>query len=162
MRFAEASDAGATTPQKINFVFTTPVQILYSGPSPQVPPKHPSNQVDMVVIPGSDGTMGILPNHANTVAQLNPGVVMVQETADSPIVKYFISGGFAIMKNSNLSITAVEAVPLEELDPAAVTEGLEKYRKEMESETDPLAKAKAQIAFEVHTAMNSALGDIKH
>jgi len=168
LRFAESGSTSTATAtsgemaQKLTFQFVTPSQILYSDPAPQSPPKHEVNKVDMVIVPGSDGVIGILPNHANTVAQLHPGVVSIQETADSPVVKYFISGGFAIVKNSHLSVTAVEAVPLEELDPTAVTEGLEKFRVEMERETEPLAKAKAQIAYEVHFAMNAALGDVKH
>jgi len=155
------ADAAAAPEQKskITLRFFTPNAILYSDANPAAPPKHASNQVDLVLLPGSDGVLGVMPNHTPTVTQLQPGVVSIQESADKPVVKYFVSGGFAFVKSdSSVAITAVEAVPVEELDQAAVQAGVEKYRQEMERATDPLEKAKAQIAYETHASMNLALG----
>jgi len=159
LRMAEAASPAATEAKtKLTLRFATPTSILYSEPSAHSPPKHSNNQVDMVSLPGSEGVFGVLPNHPPTVAQMNPGLVTIQESADKPLVKYFISGGFATVKSdSTLSITVTEAVPLEEVDAPAVTAGLEKYRNEMERATDPVEKANAQIAFELATTLQTCL-----
>ena len=47
---------------------------------------------------------------------------------DKDVQKYFVSGGFAFAHaDSSVEIAAVEAVPVEDLDPAAVKAGLAEY-----------------------------------
>ena len=67
--------------------FTVPDKALYEG----VP-------VEMAILPGGDGMFGVMPNHVPTIAELKPGVVSVQEESGGPLIKYFISGGFASSK----------------------------------------------------------------
>lgn len=76
------ADAEAAT--GLTFNFTLPAESLYEN-----------TPVEMVILPGSDGQFGVMPNHVPTVTQLKPGVVSVQEEAGGPLKKFFISGGFA-------------------------------------------------------------------
>lgn len=46
-------------------------------------------QVDMVLIPGTDGDFGVLPGHVPTVSQLKPGVMSVHKD-DKDVVKVCI------------------------------------------------------------------------
>ena len=48
----------------------------------------------MVVVPGAEGDMGVLEDHAPTVSSLRPGVVSVNGT-DGGDTGYFVAGGFA-------------------------------------------------------------------
>jgi F-type H+-transporting ATPase subunit delta len=100
--------------------------------------------------------MGILPGHVATIAELKPGVMIVQEGNDS--TKYFVSSGFAFVHaNSVADIIAVEAVPLDQIDASLVQKGLQEFTQKLSSATTDLEKAEAQIGVDVHSALNSAL-----
>ncbi|XP_057976336.1 ATP synthase subunit delta', mitochondrial [Malania oleifera] len=115
-----------------------------------------SKEVDMVIIPATTGQMGVLPGHVATIAELKPGVLSVHE--GNEVTKYFISSGFAfIHTNSYADILAVEAVPIDQIDPSLVQKGLAEYTQKMSSASTDLEKAEAQIGIDVHSALNSAL-----
>ena len=110
----------------------------------------------MVIIPATTGQMGVLPGHVATIAELKPGVLSVHE--GSEVTKYFVSSGFAfIHANSYADIVAVEAVPLNNVDPSLVQRGLADFTQKLTSATTDLEKAEAQIGVDVHSALNAAL-----
>lgn len=113
-------------------------------------------QVDMVIVPATTGQMGVLPGHVATIAELKPGVISVHEGSD--VSKYFLSGGFAFVHaNSIADIIAIEAVPVDRIDPALVQKGLAEFQQKMSSATTDVEKAEAQIGVDVHSALNAAL-----
>ncbi|XP_010441514.1 PREDICTED: ATP synthase subunit delta', mitochondrial isoform X2 [Camelina sativa] len=113
-------------------------------------------EVDMVIIPATTGQMGVLPGHVPTIAELKPGIMSVHEGTD--VKKYFLSSGFALLHaNSVADIIAIEAVPLEHIDPSQVQKGLAEFQQKLTSATTDLEKAEAQIGVEVHSAINAAL-----
>lgn len=113
-------------------------------------------EVDMVIIPATTGQMGVLPGHVPTIAELKPGIMSVHEGTD--VKKYFLSSGFAFLHaNSVADIIAVEAVPLDHIDPSQVQKGLADFTQKLASATTDLEKAEAQIGIEVHSAINAAL-----
>jgi F-type H+-transporting ATPase subunit delta len=72
--------------------------------------------------------------------------------------KYFLSSGFAfIHANSVANIIAIEAVPIDRIDPSLVQKGLTEFNKKLSSTATDLEKAEAQIGVEVHSALNFAL-----
>ncbi|MBA0835054.1 hypothetical protein Goarm_007362, partial [Gossypium armourianum] len=110
----------------------------------------------MVIVPATTGQMGVLPGHVPTIAELKPGILSVHEGND--VTKYFLSSGFALIHaNSVADIIAVEAVPVDRLDPALVQKGLADFTQKLGSATTDLEKAEAQIGVDVHSAMNSAI-----
>lgn len=110
----------------------------------------------MVIMPATTGQMGVLPGHVATIAELKPGILSVHE--GNEVTKYFVSGGFAfIHANSFADIVAVEAVPIDRIDPALVQKGLAEFTQKVSSASTDLEKAEAQIGVEVHSALNSAL-----
>ena len=77
-----------------------------------------SEDVDMVVVPGSEGDFGVLPLHAPLVSSLRPGVIRTyqgNEVAD----RYFVAGGFVEVNEKACTVLAEDAVELGELDAAA-------------------------------------------
>ncbi|KAL2901623.1 ATP synthase subunit delta' mitochondrial [Bienertia sinuspersici] len=115
-----------------------------------------SKEVDMIIVPATTGQMGVLPGHVATIAELKPGIMSVHEGND--VTKYFISSGFAfIHPNSYADIVAVEAVPIDQIDPAAVQKGLAEFNQKLTSASTDLEKAEAQIGVDVHSALNAAL-----
>lgn len=110
----------------------------------------------MVIIPASTGQMGVLPGHVATISELKPGVMSVHE--GNEVTKYFVSSGFAfIHANSYADIIAIEAMPIDRIDPALVQKGLTEFTQKLNSATTDLEKAEAQIGVDVHSALNSAL-----
>lgn len=75
-----------------------------------------SAQVTSVQIPGSDGDMTAMPNHAPTITTLRPGILIV-ETTDGP-QEFVVTGGFAEI-GETLSVLAEKALPREDMDQAA-------------------------------------------
>jgi len=110
----------------------------------------------MVIVTASTGQMGILPGHVPTIAELKPGLLSVHEGND--VKKYFVSSGFAFVHaNSYADIIAVEAVPIDQIDPTLVQKGLAEFTQKLNSASSDLEKAEAQIGVDVHSAMSSAL-----
>ncbi|KAK3125052.1 hypothetical protein QOZ80_7BG0599370 [Eleusine coracana subsp. coracana] len=115
-----------------------------------------NKEVDMVIVPATTGQMGVLPGHVATITELKPGVLSVHEGND--VTKYFVSSGFAFVHaNSVADIVAVEAVPVDQIDPSLVQKGLAEFTAKLGSASTDLEKAEAQIGVDVHSALNAAL-----
>jgi F-type H+-transporting ATPase subunit delta len=115
-----------------------------------------NKEIQSVNVPGVSGEMGILAQHVPTIAELKPGVVSIKAEKEE---KYFISGGFAfIHKDSTCTVSSIEAVPLDQIDPHLAESGYKKYSEELSKSTNDQDRAKAMIGMEVHLAMIHALG----
>jgi F-type H+-transporting ATPase subunit delta len=120
---SEAVPAGSV-PKKLNFSLLSPHQSILS-----------QAEVDMVIIPGSDGLFGVLPGHVPIITELKPGVVTVQ--VDNTVDRYFVSSGFAFVHpDSSTEVCALEAVKVSDLDPDAVRVGLEGAKSSLASAAD--------------------------
>ncbi|MQL97764.1 hypothetical protein Taro_030462 [Colocasia esculenta] len=146
--------------------------LSYLKPRPQTPTSIPSKltvnfvlpyqaeldskEVDMVIVPATTGQMGVLPGHVSTIAELKPGILSVHDGND--VTKYFVSSGFAFVHaNSVTDIVAVEAVPIDRIDPNLVQKGLAEFTQKLSSATSDLERAEAQIGVDVHSALNAAI-----
>lgn len=78
-----------------------------------------SEEVEMVVVPGSEGDFGVLPGHAPLMSTMRPGVVEVHRPGQ-PIFQIYVRGGFADVTPAGLTILAEEAMPLAELDTSDI------------------------------------------
>ncbi len=74
-----------------------------------------SKDVEMVVVPGIDGSFGVLAEHSPLLSSLKPGVVEVHND-NNDVDKIFVAGGFAEVNPSLCTILAEEAVNVEDLD----------------------------------------------
>jgi F-type H+-transporting ATPase subunit delta len=149
LRLADAPPSKSQGPSGpvINLRFFTPNEKIIEKP------------VYMVTIPAASGVMGILGDHAPAIAQLKPGVVTVHgnDIADVQL-KLFVSGGFAAIRpDSTVSVGAIEAIRLEDLDAAAAKKGLDEANAIIAKAGSEKEKAEAQIAAEVNEAILQAL-----
>lgn len=71
-----------------------------------------------VQIPGAMGDMTAMEGHASTITSLRPGILRV--VAADGTKSFAVTGGFAEISASGVSVLAEQAVPLEELTPAAL------------------------------------------
>lgn len=91
---------------KINVEIVTPAKLVLC------------QDVDMVVIPGTEGDFGVLKNHAPLISSIRPGVVEIQN--DAKIQKIFISGGFAEVTGEQCTILATEFADVTTLDKSEI------------------------------------------
>jgi F-type H+-transporting ATPase subunit epsilon len=102
---------------------------------------------DIVVLPGADGEMGILPHHAPLLTTLKLGVITVR--AHGKEEYYTVSGGVAEVQPDIVTVLATAAENIEEID---VTRA-EAARKRAE---DALAKG-VPPETDAYLAMEAAL-----
>lgn len=74
-----------------------------------------SGQVISVQIPGADGDMTAMPNHAPLITTLRPGILSVQ--TEKGTEDFVVTGGFAELGES-LSVLAERALPKADVDQA--------------------------------------------
>lgn len=75
-----------------------------------------SEDVDMVVAPGVDGYLGILPRHTPLMTMLNPGELRIKKGGEE--VSMAITGGFLEVRPDKVVILADAAERAEEIDIA--------------------------------------------
>ena len=71
-----------------------------------------------VQIPGAMGDMTAMEGHASTITGLRPGVLRVVGSEGTKA--YIVTGGFAGISATGVSVLAEQAVPLTELTPATL------------------------------------------
>ena len=70
--------------------------------------KLASDEADMISIPGAEGDLTALANHAPFLTTLRPGVVKIHNGGQ--VTEYVVTGGFAELSPDGASILAEEAV----------------------------------------------------
>ena len=88
-----------------------------------------SDDVDVLVAPGVEGELGILPHHAPLMTALKPGEIMVRKDGDETYLA--VSGGFLEMMDNKVTILADAAERSEEIDEARVQEAMKRAEERM-------------------------------
>ncbi len=114
-----------------------------------------SLQATAVQLPGADGDMTAMANHAPTITTLRPGVVRVESPAGN--AEFAVTGGFAEITAEGTSVLAERAVPVAEVTQEVLDSFVQDAADASENATaenlDELAKRTVDIA-----AMASELG----
>ncbi len=77
-----------------------------------------SVQASEVQIPGAMGDLTAMEGHALTITTLRPGILRAISAEGTKA--YVVTGGFAEISATGVSVLAEQAVPLDELTPAAL------------------------------------------
>ena len=131
---------------KVNFELVSPERVLVS------------DTFDMVVIPGGDGDIGVLPDHAPLISTIRPGVIDIHED-DKVAHQVFVAGGFAEVLPDRCTVLAEKALMVASIDAGDVRariEAAELDLRDAESETER-TRAKDELA--VLNAMLEAVPD---
>ncbi len=114
-----------------------------------------SLQATAVQLPGADGDMTAMPNHAPTITTLRPGIVRVE--APEGNAEFAVTGGFAEVTATGTSVLAERAVPVSEMTQdlldAFVSDAAAASENATPENLDELAKRTVDIA-----AMANELG----
>ena len=79
-----------------------------------------SGQAKSVMIPGAEGDMVAMPDHAPIITTLRPGVLSVE--MDSGTQEFVVTGGFAEVSAEGASVLAEEAMPKAEVSAEMMAE----------------------------------------
>lgn len=112
-----------------HFELVSPERLIFSG------------EVEQVVVPGSEGVFTVLANHAPMMSTIRPGVIEVT-SAGGPN-KLFVRGGFADVSDKGLTILAEQAIPLAELDAAAIDKQVRAAEEDLEDASTDEARLAA-------------------
>ena len=89
-----------------------------------------SEDVESVVVPGGEGYFTVLARHAPLMSTLKPGQLEVKDLSGG-VRKFFVRGGFADVTPSGLTILADQAIPLEDLDTAALAQEVKNAEEDL-------------------------------
>lgn len=96
-------------------------------------------QAEMVLIPGEDGDLGILPQHIPTIVALRPGTALLYDK-NKIIKRFFLSGGFADITETALTVLATDAHDLAQLDRKQVEKEITERREDLKTIKDETEK----------------------
>ena len=109
-----------------------------------------SDVVHFVVLPGSDGEMGVLEGHEPVVTTLKTGTVRVEPEQGATPISFIVGGGYAQIDGQHATILADRAADLTEIDERALAVSCDEMREQLQDlkEDDPNAAfLKSEIAW---------------
>ena|ERR1700730_9508890 len=106
-----------------------------------------SGEVEMVVLPGVEGELGILPMHVPLMTQLLPGEVRILQ--DGKQTELVVGTGFVEVSQTHVSILTDMAMADTEIDEAAAEEAMKRAEaraKEKDLNSEEVAEIESAIA----------------
>lgn len=118
---------------KIKFEIVTAERVVYS------------DEVDIVVAPGIEGQLGILPHHASLMTMLQPGELMVRKGSEEHSI--FVSGGFMEVHGNKVVVLADTAERAEEIDISRAEAAKRRAEEKMAQPPTDVDLARAQASL---------------
>ena len=124
-----------TNADTVEFELVSPAKLLASEP------------VEMVVIPGAEGDIGVLPGHSPLIATVRPGIIDIHE-GGKVRDRIFVGGGFAEVSPNRCTVLAEEATPVDEINLATAEARLTEAREKADvADNVGAAEAARQVAI---------------
>ena len=114
---------------QFNYKLVTPEKIYLEG------------DAQMVVLPGAEGDLGVLPNHSNIITSLRPGIIKV--TNSDQTQSLFVEEGFIKFSNNELLVIAVGLDEEAALNNDFINDKIENYSSALDA-ADEAQKTKIQ------------------
>ena len=123
----------------ISFDLVSPEQLVFN------------DKAGMIIVPGKEGDIGVLPGHSKLLSSLRAGRVMVYGEDKHLFQSFFVSGGFVEINPEKCIVLAEE---VEEMS-ALVKGTIEQQVRELENDTSDESKLQYLIAKSKIEALNS-------
>lgn len=106
-----------------------------------------SGLVEMVIVTGTLGDLGITPGHAPLLTELKPGPIRLMTKGSAEEV-FYISGGFLEVQPSQIKLLADTALRAGDMDEAAAQEAKRQAEKELSNQSGEFdyTRAATQLA----------------
>ena len=126
---------------RVQFELVTPERLMLS------------TEVEMVVVPGTEGNFGVLPGHAPLISTIRPGMIEIYE-GQTVTRKIFIVSGIAEVTPERCTVLADEAVSPDTLDRSSVEDDLRVVEGNLPSLREQVARAadtdRERLLIELH------------
>ena len=125
---------------KLSFDLVSPENLIFN------------DDVGMIIIPGKDGDLGVLPGHSKVMSSLRPGRVMVYGEDKNLLKSFFVSGGFAEINPEKCIVLAESVDEINNLDKNKI----EKEIQALQDQDTEDSKQQLIIANAKVDALNSS------
>jgi F-type H+-transporting ATPase subunit epsilon len=115
-------------PDRVQFELVSPERLILS------------TEVEMVVVPGTEGNFGVLPGHAPLISAIRPGTIDIYE-GGAVTERIFIVGGIAEVTPERCTVLADEAMAPDSLDRAALDAELQTIEGNLPSLREHVTRA---------------------
>jgi len=105
-----------------------------------------SEDVDFVVVPGSEGEMGFLPGHSPLASSLKIGVLRVTKDAGKPL-RIAITGGFVEVMDSRVTVLTSAAEREDEVDKKRAEAAKQRAEQRLAAKAADLDVVRAELAL---------------
>ena len=104
-----------------------------------------SQLVEMVVVPGAEGDLGVLSGHSPLIAEVRPGVIDIHDNGKVS-ERIFIAGGFCEISPERCTVLAEEAFFISDIDKTAAEQRLKSANQGEDSNEQRIAEAMVAAA----------------
>ena len=104
------------------------------------------DDVDMVIVPGRNGQLGILPRHTRLISSLGVGELRIRKGGGEESL--LISGGFVEVRPDRVIVMADLAEHSDEIDESKAAEARKRAEAELEQAKDPVDIARVRAALQ--------------
>jgi F-type H+-transporting ATPase subunit epsilon len=115
-----------------------------------------SEQVESVVIPGAEGEMTVMANHAPVMTTIKPGVVTLK-AASGQEERYVVFGGFADILPTGCTLLAESAVSVKDIDRTDIARRIQEAREDVADAKDEGSRTKAEQFLNQLTTLEGAI-----
>lgn len=115
-----------------------------------------SQEVEAVIIPGAEGEMTVMANHAPVMTTIKPGVVTVKPAGGAD-QRFVVFGGFADILPAGCTLLAEEAVAVQDINREDLARRIQDAREDVSDAKDDASKAKAQEFLDHLTTLEIAI-----
>lgn len=115
-----------------------------------------SKEVEAVVIPGADGEMTVLAQHAPAMTTIKPGVVTVKPVSGAE-ERYVVFGGFADILPEGCTLLAESAVEVRDIDREDLSRRIQNAKEDIADARDDAARTRAEQYLANLTTLEAAL-----
>ena len=105
-----------------------------------------TDEVDMVIVPGIDGQLGILPHHTRLITALGTGELRIKKGGTEQSM--LISGGFVEVRPDKVIVLADLAEHSDDIDEARAVEARRRAEAELEQVQAPADIARVRAALQ--------------
>lgn len=115
------------------------------------------DRAESVIVPGLDGYLGILPNHAPMVAGLRIGVLFYGPVGGEKR-RLAVSGGFMEVRDNHVTVLADTGELAEEIDVERAEAALRRAEKRLRDYSTDVDRLRAEMALQRAIARLQAAG----
>ena len=114
-----------------------------------------SQDVESVVIPGTEGELTVMATHAPTMTSIKPGVVTV--SANGKTERYVVFGGFADILPDSCTVLAESAVHVDDINREDLARRIQDAREDIEDAKDHETRMRAEEFLHQLTTLEGAI-----